>query len=92
MFRNIIGTRSDPSAQNLTLSYEIRQNYRWPIAGLLAGILFLFIFSGYGGMAVWMIALYFLIYYLLALGITRVRAEVGLDTRDVCGKPTTVYL
>ena len=58
-------------------------NYRWVFAGLVAGMLFLFIFSGYGGMAVWMIALYFLIYYLLALGITRVRAEVGPPTHEM---------
>ncbi len=58
-------------------------NYRWVFARLVAGILFLFIFSGYGGMAVWMIALYFLIYYLLALGITRVRAEVGPPTHEM---------
>ena len=52
-------------------------NYRWPVLGLLGGILFLFIFSYRGGMALWMVGLYFLVYYFLALGITRVRAEVG---------------
>jgi len=58
-------------------------NYWFPLIGLIAGILFIFIFSGYGGMAFWMIAIYFLIYYLLALGITRVRAEVGPPTHEM---------
>ena len=88
VFQNIIGTfkigtHSDPSAQNLPPELRDSTNYRWPIAGLIAGVLFLFIFSSYGGMVVWMIALYFLIYYLLALGITRVRAEVGPPTHEM---------
>lgn len=58
-------------------------NYWFPLIGLIGGILFIFIFSGYGGMAFWMIAIYFLIYYLLALGITRVRAEVGPPTHEM---------
>ena len=58
-------------------------DYRWPLAGLMGGLLFLFIFSHRGGMAIWMIALYFTIYYLLALGITRVRAEVGPPTHEM---------
>ena len=58
-------------------------NYRWPVLGLLGGILFLFIFSHQGGMGLWMVALYFLVYYILALGITRVRAEVGPPTHEM---------
>ena len=58
-------------------------NYRWPVLGLLGGILFLFIFSYRGGMALWMVGLYFLVYYFLALGITRVRAEVGPPTHEM---------
>lgn len=78
-----IGGRSNQSYQNLSPELRDTTDYRLPLAGLLAGILFLFIFSNYGGMAVWMIALYFLIYYLLALGITRVRAEVGPPTHEM---------
>ena len=54
--------------------------------------LFLFIFSNYAGMAIWLIALYFTIYYLLALGITRVRAEVGPPTHEMfSAKPAAIY-
>lgn len=88
VFKNIIGigrTQSRHSDSMVSVAPEMKDttNYRWVFAGLVAGILFLFIFSGYGGMAVWMIALYFLIYYLLALGITRVRAEVGPPTHEM---------
>ncbi|MXV78927.1 hypothetical protein F4083_10135 [Candidatus Poribacteria bacterium] len=88
VFKNIIGTGRTQSKHidsDGSVAPEMKDttNYRWVFAGLVAGILFLFIFSGYGGMAVWMIALYFLIYYLLALGITRVRAEVGPPTHEM---------
>ena len=88
VLKNIIGTGRAQNKHSDSDGYvapEMRDttNYRWVFAGLVAGILFLFIFSGYGGMAIWMIALYFLIYYLLALGITRVRAEVGPPTHEM---------
>ena len=88
VFTNLIGTgrvNSKRATSDGYLASEMQDttNYRWVFVGLVAGILFLFIFSGYGGMAIWMIALYFLIYYLLALGITRVRAEVGPPTHEM---------
>ena len=79
MFRNVTGKRGaylPPEMQDTT-------DYRWPLAGLIGGVLFLFIFSNHAGMAIWLIALYFTIYYLLALGITRVRAEVGPPTHEM---------
>ena len=88
VFRSLIdpfkmGKHGTPSTQNITPEKQESTGYRWAIAGLISGVLFLFIFSSYGGMAVWMIALYFLIYYFLALGITRVRAEVGPPTHEM---------
>ena len=88
VIKNIIGTgksQNNHLDSDGSVAHEMKgtTNYRWVFAGLVAGILFLFIFSGYGGMAVWIIALYFLIYYLLALGITRVRAEVGPPTHEM---------
>lgn len=88
MFRSVINSFKirdsvTQSAHNLTSEMKDSTDYRLPLVGLFAGVLFLFIFSSYGGMVVWMIALYFLIYYLLALGITRVRAEVGPPTHEM---------
>ena len=54
--------------------------YRWAGIGLVCGLFFLFAFSRQGGMELWTIALYFLIYYLLAMSLTRIRAEVGPPT------------
>ena len=56
--------------------------YRWAVTGLVVGLVFLMVFSNRGGMAVWMAALYFLIYYLLSIGIGRIRAEVGPPTHE----------
>ena len=56
--------------------------YRWAVIGLVVGLVFLMVFSNRGGMAVWMAALYFLIYYLLSIGISRIRAEVGPPTHE----------
>ena len=82
IFRNLL-RKKRTGISTLSPEEADATDYRWPVAGLIAGVLFLFIFSNYGGMAVWMIALYFLIYYLLALGITRVRAEVGPPTHEM---------
>ena len=79
---NSFRTHSDISTE-VSSDMHDTNNYWFPLIGLIAGILFIFIFSGYGGMAFWMIAIYFLIYYLLALGITRVRAEVGPPTHEM---------
>ena len=54
--------------------------YRWATIGLVCGLFFLFTFSRQGGMELWTIVLYFLIYYLLAMSLTRIRAEVGPPT------------
>ena len=54
--------------------------YRWAALGLLGGLIFLCVFSHRGGMALWTIGLYFLIYYLLSMSLTRIRAEVGPPT------------
>lgn len=86
IFRKLISTfgmRPNTLSGKLTTEMRDTNNYWLPLVGLIAGILFLFIFSSYGGMAFWMIALYFLIYYLLAIGITRVRAEVGPPTHEM---------
>ena len=44
-------------------------------------------FSYRGGLALWVGGFYFLFYYLLSIGITRVRAEVGPPTNDVSATP-----
>ena len=69
--------RSQPYEQNGTTGY------RWAILGLIGGLLFLLVFSRQSGMAVWTAAIYFLVYYLFAISISRIRAEVGPPTHEM---------
>jgi hypothetical protein len=57
--------------------------YRWAVFGLIGGLIFLIIFSYQGGMAVWTAAVYFLVYFLFAISISRIRAEVGPPTHEM---------
>ena len=74
--------RSDILSCQFDKSRE-RTEYRWTVLGLVVGLCLLGVFSYKGGMALWTAGLYFLIYYLLAIGITRIRAEVGPPTREM---------
>lgn len=65
--------------------YERKEpmTYRWAVIGFVVGFVFLMSFSYTGGMAVWTILVYFLIYYLLAISVSRIRAEVGAPTHEL---------
>lgn len=52
-------------------------SYRTAVLGLLGGWIFLMVFAYEAGMAVWVATVFFGIYFLLALAMTRVRAELG---------------
>ena len=60
---------------------------RWAIWGLIGGLILLFFYSYQNGMSFWVSPLYFLFYFLLSVGITRVRAEVGPPTNEVSATP-----
>ena len=57
--------------------------YRWALLGLLGGLIFLVAFTHHAGMAMWTAMLYFLIFCLLAMGLTRVRAEAGPPAHEM---------
>ncbi len=65
--------------------YEAKEpmKYRWAVIGLVGGLLFLVAFSYQMGMEVWTILLYFLVYYLFAMSVSRIRAEVGPPTHEL---------
>lgn len=50
----------------------------WPILGFLASFLFLSLFMGAAGMAIWVAVVYLAIVLLTALVSTRIRAEAGV--------------
>ena len=54
----------------------------YPSRGKCSGA-FLLIFSYQAGTAVWLGVLYFLLYYLLAISLSRIRAEVGPPTHEL---------
>ena len=57
--------------------------YRWALIGLVGGLLFLGIYSYQMGMEIWVIPLFFLAYYLFAMSVSRIRAEVGPPTHEL---------
>ncbi|MHA2069347.1 MAG: DUF6785 family protein, partial [Candidatus Thorarchaeota archaeon] len=73
--RDIFKVQSDP--------HEEPMKYRTAVLGLLIGLGLLVIFSYQAGMAIWVALLYFLLYYLLAISVSRIRAEVGPPTHEL---------
>jgi len=65
------GFRSDGITESL------RRQYRGAYIGIGAGVLSLAMFSWMIGLTAWTAVLFFMLYFLLALTITRVRAELG---------------
>lgn len=66
--------------------YRLREEvllYRWAVIGLTFSISFLFIFSLKAGMSTWGVLVYFALYYMLGLSITRIRAELGPPTHEM---------
>ena len=57
--------------------------YRLAFFGILIGCVFLGIFSYQIGMSLWVILLFFGLYFLLAIMIARVRAELGFLVHDL---------
>ncbi len=60
-----------------------RRKYRLSLMGIAAGCMFILIFCLEAGMSIWAVACFFSIYFLLSLGITRMRAELGVPAHDL---------
>lgn len=58
-------------------------SYRSAILGILTGVSALIGFANYLGMTWWIGVLFFLMYFALALAITRMRAELGTPVHDL---------
>src|SRR5207248_7846669 len=57
--------------------------YRTAVLGIVAGVAGLVWFSVYLGMTWWLAIVFFLMYFALALAITRMRAELGTPVHDL---------
>ncbi len=69
VIRSVIKTKSNDKGEPM--------RYRTAIIGLLFGFTFLFFFSYQAGMSVWFSLSFFVIYFTIAFGFTRMRAELG---------------
>jgi hypothetical protein len=58
-------------------------SYRTAVLGALAGVAVLVVFSYYAGMALWLGVAFFVIYFALAIAVTRMRAEFGTPVHDL---------
>jgi hypothetical protein len=57
--------------------------YRAAVIGILAGMLFLGIFAYQIGMTPWVIGVFFTLYFVFAVIVSRIRAEIGFPTHDM---------
>lgn len=62
-------------------------SYRTAILGALGGMLFLSGFAYRIGMSLWVIAVFFVLYFVFAIIISRIRAELGFPTHDMHAMP-----
>lgn len=69
-----------------------RRRYRTAFFGLAAGIVFLAWFSNQIGLSAWVALLFFGLFFLLAVAITRVRAEFGTPHEIYFVNPRTVIV
>jgi hypothetical protein len=58
-------------------------SFRTAVLGSALGFAFLTAFSYFAGMPVWLGALFFAVYFTIALSVTRMRAELGPPTHDL---------
>lgn len=57
--------------------------YRWAIVGGIAGTGILILFSRAAGMSIWVALSFFVLYFILVIAATRMRAELGPPTHDL---------
>ncbi len=58
-------------------------SYRTTILALLGGILFLIVFCHQAGISITVTFVFFILFFLISLGITRMRAELGAPVHDI---------
>ncbi len=57
--------------------------YRNALLGIVGGMVFLVLFSRQAGMSIWVALVFFILYFALSVGITRMRAELGSPVHDL---------
>ena len=71
-----LGTREEDESREAV-------SYRTAILGAMAGVLFLSGFAYRIGLSLWVIAVFFVFYFIFVVIISRIRAELGFPTHDM---------
>jgi hypothetical protein len=58
-------------------------SYRWAVIGMAAGLVVMVVFMIAGGLPLWAATAYCALYFLIALAVTRMRAQFGPPTHDL---------
>ncbi|MEI6513156.1 MAG: DUF6785 family protein [bacterium] len=92
--RNMLG-RVFKSVFNKSIDLQDKDEpmgYRWALMGLALGSVLIFAFCYFAGMSPLMIAIFFIIYFTIAIAVTRMRAELGPPAHDLwqCGADTII--
>lgn len=58
-------------------------SYRWASVGVIVGLALLVGFSAMAGMSIWVAVSFFMLYFILVVAATRMRAELGPPTHDL---------
>ena len=67
--------------------------YRYAVFGVIAGLLFLMLFGYRAGASLWAVAVFFCIYFITAVSLTKVRAGLGPPLHEMYGKdPGTIMV
>ena len=77
VFRKVLGLRTDLDDSNEPIKY------RTAVLGIVAGMIFFVIFSYKTGMSLWFILVFFGLFFMISLAITRVRAELGPPAHEL---------
>lgn len=78
----ILRTAFSPRAGHADDSGELL-SYRTACLGIVIGLMAMFAFCQQAGMSPWLPPLYFAFYFLLSIGITRIRAELGPPAHEL---------
>ncbi len=90
-FRRALGRTPTPDGYVEDDSRE-PWGYRTAYLGLIAGTVILIGFCVWCGMTPWVAVVFFLIYFMLSLAVTRVRAELGPPAHDLHNGGPDVFL
>jgi len=71
VFKKVVGLKPELDDSNEPLPY------RWAVLGAMLSMVFIAIFSAMAGMSLWVAIIFFGIYLILSMAMTRVRAELG---------------